>query len=81
MAGNLKSVRLSDATIGKFEDIKDHYKMSDSDLLRIMVLFGIAHECELHAYIERAARFITYGTIDDGDFPEEYPSKGDSICD
>ena len=65
MAGNLKSVRLSDATIGRFEDIKDQYKMTDSDLLRIMVLFGITHECELHAYIERAARFITYGAIND----------------
>ena len=65
MAGKLKSVRLSDATIGRFEDIKDQYKMTDSDLLRIMVLFGITHECELHAYIERAARFITYGVIND----------------
>lgn len=63
MAGNLKSVRLSDATIGRFEDIKEEYKMTDSDLLRIMVLFGITHEIELHAYIERAARFITYGAI------------------
>lgn len=65
MAGNLKSVRLSDATIGRFEDIKEEYKMTDSDLLRIMVLFGITHEIELHAYIERAARFITYGAIND----------------
>lgn len=65
MAGNLKSVRLSDATIGRFEDIKEEYKMTDSDLLRIMVLFGITHEVELHAYIERAARFITYGAIND----------------
>ena len=65
MAGNLKSVRLSDATIRRFEDIKEEYKMTDSDLLRIMVLFGITHEVELHAYIERAARFITYGAIDD----------------
>lgn len=67
MAGNLKSVRLSDATIGRFEDIKEEYKMTDSDLLRIMVLFGITHEIELHAYIERAARFITYGAIEDSD--------------
>lgn len=67
MAGNLKSVRLSDATIGRFEDIKEEYKMTDSDLLRIMVLFGITHEVELHAYIERAARFITYGAIEDSD--------------
>ena len=62
MAGNLKSVRLSDVTIGRF---KEKYKMTDSDLLRIMVLFGITHEIELHTYIERAAHFITYGAIDD----------------
>ena len=65
MAGNLKSVRLSDVTIGRFEEIKEKYKMTDSDLLRIMVLFGITHEIELHTYIERAAHFITYGAIDD----------------
>jgi hypothetical protein len=67
MAGKLKSVRLSDATIGKFEDIKDHYNMTDSDLLRVMVLYAITHETELHAYIKRAAAFITYGSINDED--------------
>lgn len=66
MAGKLKSVRLSDATVGRFEEIKDHYKMTDSDLLRVMVLYSITHEVELHAYIKRAANFITYGAINDG---------------
>lgn len=70
MAGILKSVRLSDATVGRFEEIKDQYKMTDSDLLRIMVLYAITHEVELHEYIKRAARFITYGAIEDGDYPE-----------
>lgn len=65
MAGKLKSVRLSDATIGRFEEIKEQYHMTDSDLLRVMVLYSIAHEVELHAYIKRAAHFITYGAIDD----------------
>ena len=65
MAGKLKSVRLSDATVGRFEEIKEQYNMTDSDLLRIMVLFGITHEVELHAYIKRAAAFITYGAIND----------------
>lgn len=65
MAGKVKSVRLSDVSDGRFDEIKEQYNMTDSDLLRIMVLFGITHEIELHAYIERAARFITYGAIDD----------------
>ena len=65
MAGKLKSVRLSDATIGRFEEIKEQYHMTDSDLLRVMVLYSIAHEVELHAYIKRAAAFIAYGAIND----------------
>ena len=67
MAGKLKSVRLSDATVGRFDEIKEEYHMTDSDLLRVMVLYGITHEIELHAYIERAARFITYGAIEDSE--------------
>lgn len=67
MAGKLKSVRLSDATIGRFEEIKEQYHMTDSDLLRVMVLYSIAHEVELHAYIKRAAAFIAYGAINDED--------------
>ena len=67
MAGKLKSVRLSDASVGRFDEIKDQYHMTDSDLLRVMVLYGITHEIELKAYIERAARFITYGAIEDSE--------------
>ena len=67
MAGKLKSVRLSDATVGRFEEIKEKYHMTDSDLLRVLVLYGITHEVELCGYIERAARFITYGAIEDSE--------------
>lgn len=70
MAGKLKSVRLSDATVGRFDEIKEKYHMNDSELLRVLVLYGITHEVELFGYIERAARFITYGAINDGDYPE-----------
>lgn len=81
MAGNLKSVRLSDVSIGRFDEIKEHYHMTDSDLLRVMVLFCITHGVELHAYIERAARFVNYGEINDADYPQDYPAKGGNICD
>lgn len=70
MAGKLKSVRLSNATSGKFDEIKEHYHMTNSDLLRIMVCYSITHEVELHEYIKRAANFIAYGIIEDGNYPE-----------
>lgn len=67
MAGKLKSVRLSDATSGKFDKIKEQYHMTNSDLLRIMVCYAITHEVEFHEYIKRAALFINFGAVEDID--------------
>ena len=61
MKNNMIGCRLSDSTINILEDIRAQYGMSDSDLLRIIIMFAITHNVELHGYIERASKYIKFG--------------------
>ena len=61
MKNNMIGCRLSDSTINILEDIRAQYGMSDSDLLRIIIMFAITHNVELHAYIEHASKYIKFG--------------------
>ena len=54
------SARFSEQTIDEINEYKTQYNMSDSDILRVMVMFGLTHRVELHAFIARASQFVSF---------------------